>query len=126
MGDVDAALATTSAENRPALLAPLRDTLRQLPDDAAPAMPLRVWVALVNWVFDCNSPAWQTQDQAAVMTPSEFSNVATPLGATLGTFCFDLACNWADWPEGYFHDGGPGDDLADELADWTADDLAMP
>lgn len=102
--EVDAALATTPTQNRGALLAPLRYSLRQLPDDAAPAMPLRVWVALVNWVLSDDSRARHAQDQTAMLTPSEFSIKVAPHSASMAAAWLDHACNWADRTDDYYND----------------------
>lgn len=107
MGDVDAALVTAPNQNPLDLLAPLRYTLRHLPEDAAPAMPLRVWVALVNWVLGANSRARHAQDQAAMLTPMEFSIMAAPHCVPMAAAWLDHACNWADRPDDYYSEDCP-------------------
>lgn len=75
------------------LLEPLRVMLQQLPDNARPRIPLRVWLALVDWVLSEKSALRQATDLESVLNPDEFS---ARTGAQIsGRSWLELACDFS-------------------------------
>jgi hypothetical protein len=74
------------------LLAPLRDVLRQLPDNARPRMPLRVWLALVDWVLNEKSALRHATDLDSVLDPDEFA--VRTMAQSPGVIWLELACDY--------------------------------
>lgn len=74
-------------------LIPLRRLLRGMPDHAQPRLPVRVWLALVDYVLIEDAPVRNAPDMNEALTPCEFGGRAFPMLAST-IFCIDCARDW--------------------------------
>lgn len=91
------------------MLAPLRDLLRTLPGDALPRMPLRVWLALVEYMLHEDAAIRNSPDVCDVLNPKEFAHRVNPDGLNMGWSWLEEACDWDGysvngWPECYLQE----------------------
>ena len=93
---VGIALRVDGLASIPPLIAELRDGLRELPPGAEPGMPLRVWVALVDWVLRVDSEVRSHPDQDQLLAPGQFAALAAPAGDADGLEWLHAACDWND------------------------------
>lgn len=80
----------------PPLIAELRDGLRELPPGAEPGVPLRVWIALVDWMLRADSEVRSHPDQDQLLTPDQFAALAAQAGDADGLEWLHAACDWND------------------------------
>ena len=108
---VGIALRVDGLASIPPLIAELRDVLRELPPGAQPEMPLRVWIALVDWVLRVDAEVRSHPDQDQVITPAQFSALVTLAGDADGLGWLNEACDWHDYSL-----------LAEPSEDWEDDE----
>lgn len=56
----------------------VRERLRAVPDAMVPALPLRVWSCLVDWVLADDDPVHMDADQGRALKPLEFAALMQP------------------------------------------------
>lgn len=90
-----AALAGGSDQDQAAgMLAHLREQLRALPDAARPCMPLRVWLALVDYALAEDAPMRRSHDVDAILSPEEFAQRVKQDGGAPWAWWLDDARDW--------------------------------
>lgn len=94
---VGIALRVDGLASIPPLIAELRDGLRELPDGADPAMPVRVWVALLDWALLHQAGVRSYAGQDEVMGALEFGALVDALGGSGHLNWLHDACDWNDW-----------------------------
>ena len=96
-GLVDAALLAGKVTVAGIHVAALRDLLRNLPEGLSPRLPVRVWVALLDYLLADDVRLRTLHDQAAPLTPAEVAaNIGEP-GVWSAALVLDDACDWYDW-----------------------------
>ena len=108
------ALRGTDESSAALLVNELRQRLRQLPPEAQPAMPLRTWVALVDWALHEQSEVRRFESQDAALTPDDFAMLVNAALPGAGASWLFEACDWS----GYAEHGLPVD-LDDEEGSLT-------
>lgn len=93
---VGIALRVDGLASIPPLISELRDGLRELSPGAEPEMPLRVWVALVDWMLRADAEVRSRADQDQLLTPGQFAALAAPDGDADGLEWLHAACDWSD------------------------------
>lgn len=89
-----AALAGSDQGQASDMLVRLRELLRALPDGARPCMPLRVWLALVDYMLEADAAVRQGHDADAILSPEEFAQRVSPELVALWGLWLDAACDW--------------------------------
>ena len=56
----------------------VRERLRAVPDAMVPALPLRVWLCLVDWMLADDAPVHMEADQGRALKPLEFAALVNP------------------------------------------------
>lgn len=98
---LDVRLSENDADRAKLMVQQFRQLLRKLSPDSEPCLSLRVWLALIEWLLNPDSPVFHSTDQAALLTPGEFG-ARWPLPTSGKNALFD-ACDWNDisihgWP----------------------------
>lgn len=75
-------------------LAHLRRLFREVPVDAQPRVPLRVWLALVDYVLHEDAPVRNAPNLDAALTPDEFGELPSTAVSWRPEDCIDHACDW--------------------------------
>lgn len=60
------------------LVSVVREQLRAMPDAMVPALPLRVWLCLVDWMLADDAPVHMEVDQGRALKPLEFAALVNP------------------------------------------------
>lgn len=60
------------------LVMDVREQLRAVPDAMVPALPLRVWLCLVDWMLADDAPVHMAADQGRALKPLEFAALVNP------------------------------------------------
>ena len=88
------ALRSTDQGVAAALVEELRRHLRRLPSEAQPVMPVRTWIALVDWVLHDESEVRRFESQDIAVTPDDFALLVTDGLAAGGASWLFEACDW--------------------------------
>ncbi|WP_374258318.1 hypothetical protein [Aquabacterium sp.] len=75
---LDAALTAGHEEQLDGLVMEVREQLRAVPDAMVPALPLRVWLCLVDWMLADDAPVHMESDQGRALKPLEFAALVNP------------------------------------------------
>jgi len=76
---LDAALTADQDEQLlDGLVMGVRECLRAVPDAVVPALPLRVWLCLVDWMLADDAPVYMDADQGRALKPLEFAALVQP------------------------------------------------
>lgn len=92
--DTAAVLAANDQDEVAGMVAHLRELLRSLPAGTGARMPLRVWLALVDYALADGAAVRQSQDLDAILSPQEFARRVRPDLAELRGEWLDIACHW--------------------------------
>lgn len=114
---LDSALFGSDDEGRVMDIDGFRDILRSLPDGLRPRLPMRVWVALVDYMLSEESPVRSDADQMKLLGIDELTTKISPYGNALDPAeWWDIALDWAGFAsrlEQLEDDDGEFDGIAD-------------
>lgn len=75
---LNVALTADHEEPLEGLVMDVREQLRAVPDAMVPALPLRVWLCLVDWMLADDAPVHMEADQGRALKPLEFAALVNP------------------------------------------------
>jgi hypothetical protein len=75
---LDVALTADHEDPLEGLVMDVREQLRAVPDAMVPALPLRVWLCLVDWMLADDAPVHMEADQGRALKPLEFAALVNP------------------------------------------------
>jgi hypothetical protein len=112
---LNAALINGDQEEATERLAHLRCLFQEVPNDAQPRVPLRVWLALVDYVIHKDYILRNAPNMDEALTPAEFGELPSETEDWFAWRCIELACDWDGYSITGFPDY-PDDDAADAAA----------